>query len=85
MDKRTFLDRRSGEDRREVYDLDYFAEGGTERRHRHNRRQSRFDRRAGWVRIEGWWASVYSGALKPDHLPGSAVPDLLISDRQNDL
>jgi hypothetical protein len=27
-----FLDRRSGEDRREAYDLDYFRDGGAERR-----------------------------------------------------
>jgi hypothetical protein len=27
-----FLDRRSGDDRREAYELDYFAQGGIERR-----------------------------------------------------
>jgi len=34
-DRRTadpYFDRRSGEDRRELYDLDYFEQGGIERR-----------------------------------------------------
>jgi hypothetical protein len=33
-----FLDRRSGEDRREAYDLDYFEDGGVDRRYTKERR-----------------------------------------------
>ncbi len=63
MEKRTYLDRRCGEDRREVYDLDYFADGGTERRHPVRRRKAESERRIGWVRVEGWWSSVHAKAL----------------------
>ena len=34
-----YVDRRSGEDRRQIYDSDYFQNGGTERRHGKERRQ----------------------------------------------
>jgi len=54
--ERTSLDRRSGEDRRVAYDLDYFQIGGKERRKVINRR-SQAERRDGWVRI-GKWLSV---------------------------
>jgi hypothetical protein len=30
--RRSFVDRRSGEDRRKVHNLDYFSDGGAERR-----------------------------------------------------
>lgn len=48
-----FLDRRSGEDRREAYDLDYFLEGGEERRERDERRRS-LERREGCIRVSEW-------------------------------
>jgi len=48
-----FLDRRSGEDRRQAYDLDYFPRGGTERRSGKERRL-REERRDGWVRVSKW-------------------------------
>ena len=48
-----FLDRRSGEDRREAYDLDYFREGGTERREQKERRRP-FERREGCIRVSEW-------------------------------
>ena len=40
----SYLDRRSGEDRRKVYSLNYFLKGGTERRGIFDRRQT-MDRR----------------------------------------
>ena len=48
-----FLDRRSGEDRREAYDLDYFRDGGTERREQNERRQP-LERRDGCIRVSEW-------------------------------
>ena len=48
-----FLDRRSGEDRREAYDLDYFRDGGTERRGQNERRQP-LERRDGCIRVSEW-------------------------------
>jgi hypothetical protein len=55
-EKRTadpYLDRRSGEDRRQAYDLEYFSEGGRERRSRKGRRQTK-ERREGCVRVSDW-------------------------------
>ena len=48
-----FLDRRSGDDRREAYDLDYFREGGKERREKNERRQP-LERRDGCIRVSEW-------------------------------
>jgi hypothetical protein len=48
-----FLDRRSGEDRREAYDLDYFRNGGTERREQGERRQPQ-ERREDCIRVSDW-------------------------------
>ena len=48
-----YLDRRCGDDRREVYLVDYFATGGAERRtHRERRRMN--ERREGCVRVSRW-------------------------------
>jgi hypothetical protein len=55
-DKRSsdpYLDRRSCEDRRETYDIDYFAEGGPERRQGIDRRKNK-ERRAGCVQVSRW-------------------------------
>ena len=58
--KRSKLDRRSGEDRRKAYNLDYFLlKNGIERRKKLERRKSS-ERRSGWVRINEWY-SVYIG------------------------
>ncbi|UCF91468.1 MAG: hypothetical protein JSW39_24880 [Desulfobacterales bacterium] len=59
--KRSGFDRRLGEDRRRAYNLDYFLEGGQERR-RKERRQQLYERRAGWVKVSKW-SSVFSGDL----------------------
>ncbi|MEE4240956.1 MAG: hypothetical protein V2I36_05790 [Desulfopila sp.] len=48
-----YLDRRSGEDRRKVYSLDYFLKGGPDRRHRSERRSSS-ERRHNCIRINKW-------------------------------
>jgi len=50
---RRLLDRRSGEDRRRIYSIDYFAEGGRERRKSEERRR-RGERRSGCVRVSDW-------------------------------
>jgi hypothetical protein len=49
----SLIDRRSGEDRRTVYNLDYFENGGLERRTQAERRQTG-ERRAGCVRVTEW-------------------------------
>ena len=55
------IDRRSGEDRRETLNLDYFLKGGGERRGLKKRR-SLLERRKRWVRVNEW-ASVSTKAL----------------------
>ena len=47
------FDRRSVENRRIAYDLDYFLNGGVERRTWEERR-SDFERRSGWFRVSKW-------------------------------
>ena len=51
-----YQDRRSGEDKRQIYSLSYFSEGGKERRVFKERRKE-VERREGYVRI-GPWTSV---------------------------
>jgi hypothetical protein len=48
-----YVDRRSGDDRRVVYDSDYFASGGVERRQKMDRRQQN-ERRDGCTRVSQW-------------------------------
>jgi len=48
-----YVDRRSGDDRRAVYDSDYFETGGLERRQGKDRRQ-RNERRQDCVRVSKW-------------------------------
>jgi len=48
-----FLDRRSGDDRREAHELGYFVQGGIERRKGLERRQ-RDERRDQYVQISQW-------------------------------
>ena len=57
--KRSAIDRRSGEDKRKRYNLDYFTDGGEERRKGKERRQSE-ERRSGWARVYKW-CSVFLG------------------------
>lgn len=48
-----FADRRCGDDRREAYDLDYFQEGGAERRRGVERRRPA-ERRDSCMRVSQW-------------------------------
>jgi hypothetical protein len=48
-----FLERRSGDDRREAYDLDYFEQENVERRKIAERRHGN-DRRAQCVKVSQW-------------------------------
>jgi len=57
-----YVDRRSGEDRRVVYDSDYFASGGVERRQAKDRRQQN-ERRDGCTRVSQW------SSVCPDEKP----------------
>jgi len=57
-----YLDRRSGEDRRECYDSDYFADGGTERRSGKERRRQG-ERRDRCFRVSDW------SSICPDEAP----------------
>lgn len=52
--KRSGADRRSEDDRRQVYSIDYFIQGGVERRSGLDRRKNRRERRKGWVRVNEW-------------------------------
>ena len=51
--KRSLIDRRECEDMRESHNLDYFEDGGKERR-RHFERRKSGERRAGWIRVSQW-------------------------------
>ena len=53
--KRSFVDRRSGEDKRKSYNLDYFVAGGNERRKGSERRQGN-ERRFGWLKVDRWYS-----------------------------
>ena len=58
--KRSIQDRRSSEDRRKAYDLNYFVNGGVERRKMPERRLRKDDRRKGWGMV-GPFTSVPAG------------------------
>ena len=61
-DRRSGTDRRTGEDRRTLHDLDYFFEGGVERRTWRERR-SPVENREGWMRMRDW-CSIYIQDLR---------------------
>ena len=48
-----YVDRRSGEERREIYNADYFENDGIERRICKDRRLPR-ERRKGYIRVSKW-------------------------------
>jgi hypothetical protein len=62
--KDPYLDRRSGEDRRQAYDIDYFEEGGTERRKGKDRRLP-IERRKGCVKVSRWSSVCVRKNTKP--------------------
>ena len=53
---RSNQDRRSGDDRRRAYSIDYFRNGGVERRDYKagDRRGRTKERRRGWIQITRW-------------------------------
>jgi len=53
------IDRRSGDDRRKVHNLNYFIRGGVERR-KYKERRSHVERRKTWLRVDEW-VSVFVG------------------------
>jgi|APFre7841882590_1041340.scaffolds.fasta_scaffold08051_2 hypothetical protein len=57
-------DRRGGEDRRRSYSLEYFLEGGKDRRRRKDRRRTD-ERRTDWVRGSDW-GSVWREFIDPE-------------------
>ena len=65
------LDRRSGLDRRKGHKLEYFLNGGLERRSFKERRSIK-ERREGWVRISEWTS------LRLESLQAGKTPKKLI-------
>ena len=63
--KDPFVDRRSGEDRRNGYDLEYFPNGGSERRSGKERRR-KDERRGRCFRVSDW------SSICPDEAPGKS-------------
>jgi len=61
------IDRRSGVDRRKAHKLEYFLNGGVERRSFKERRSSK-ERREGWVRVSDW-CSVRLESLQARKVP----------------
>jgi len=56
VEKRTFnIDRRSRYNRRKVYNLDYFLNGGADRR-KIRKRRSLIKHRSDWCRISDWYS-----------------------------
>ena len=48
-----YIDRRSGENRRKMYDVAYWESGGKERRSANERRQQK-ERRSCWANVSEW-------------------------------
>ncbi len=68
--KRSFFDRRSGQDRRLTYNMDYFLKGGAERRNSFEgeRREESKDRRKDWIKISSWSSlNIEDEESKPAH------------------
>ena len=62
--RRRLVDRRSGQDRRQLYSIDYFSSGGPERRISGERRGIH-ERRAGWIRVGEWTSIRFDDARLP--------------------
>jgi hypothetical protein len=75
MPKRHYdIDRRSGADRRKAHKLEYFLQGGVERRSFKERRSTE-ERRSGWIRVSDW-CSVRAESLESGKGPRkNAGPD----------
>ena len=82
-----FVDRRSGEDRRQSYSLDYFENGGAERRKGGERRR-KGERRTGCIRVSEWSSVCVQNTKLPaddeKYIPGLMsfhFPSFDISDK----
>jgi hypothetical protein len=68
MERRGYrIDRRSGEDRRKVHNLNYFIRGGVERRNFKERR-SQAERRKNWLRVDEWVSVFVGQTIRPNYL-----------------
>ena len=74
MQRSSTIDRRSGEDRRKVHDLDYSARGGAERRSSSERRSQRSERRSDWVMIDRWYSIALGPIASSPHLELDEIP-----------
>ena len=67
--RKSILDRRSGVDRRDTHNLDYFSEGGAERR-RKSERRSGDERRSKWIKVDDWasvpWELILGANIKKE-------------------
>jgi len=61
--RKNVMDRRSGKDRRKSHDLNYFLNGGVERRCMKERRAEE-EPRAGWMRVSQWQSVFFGGILQ---------------------
>ena len=68
------IERRFGEDRRKVYNLNYFENNGIERRHNIKDRRESVEQKKRWDRLNKWH-SVYNGhkKLNFDHFLNSPL------------
>jgi len=73
-ERRSGMDRRCGDDRRKAHDVDYFLNGGFERRNWKERR-AQGERRQDWVRVSEW-SSMFIGTLR------SNTKDLIVERRK---
>jgi hypothetical protein len=59
------VDRRALNDRRRAHDLNYFTDGGEERRRWQERRYQLVEPRKGWVRVSDWTSAVVGFRFRP--------------------
>ena len=74
MQRTSKIDRRSGEDRRKVHDLDYSGKGGVERRARPERRSHHSERRSDWIMIDRWYSIALGPIAQSPHLVLDEIP-----------
>jgi hypothetical protein len=80
MERRGYrIDRRSGVDRREVHDLNYFIEGGVERR-KFEERRSELERRKSWIRVDEWISVFVGDPVRRGHRGISGVQNIKEDD-----
>lgn len=60
------LDRRSLENRRKAYSLNYFLKSGKERRLWKERRKQLLELRKGWVRVTDWTSALIGSSFKSE-------------------